>query len=463
MGGSVSFGVVATGAGLTYQWRKDGQPITGATSATLNVTNLSTANAGNYDVVVTGTCPPSATSNAAVLTVTPNSWVGTFSGDWSNGLNWCGGVPTSSQNVVIPAGTPNQPVITTNAVVNNLTIDAGANVVVSTSGRLVLGGNITSNGTFDATAGTIEFTGTASQSVPGFNAANVIANGAGGVTLGGNVNIGTALTLTNGNITLGNFNLTMTGGTVGSMNSHIIVNGTGRVTNNNVGAASVVFPVGHNAASYNPVMIANGQGRNYTVGVAPGINPAVLNSARAVNRTWNVGVSNAITTPAFVTVQYADTEANASATPNANMEVGVHNGTSWLVTSPAGGIAPLGTATARTVTFQTIQFGPVVVANIGGISNPTAVPNIDADVTGVVLMPNVVSNNTLLRVNARRTMRITWNVVDANGKIVLSFSRQVFAGQNDLPLNLSQLAGGVYQVSGTTEKGKTAVLRLVKK
>jgi len=49
-----------------YQWRKDGVPITGATAATLRLTNLATSDIGSYDVVATG--PQSAqTSLPAVL------------------------------------------------------------------------------------------------------------------------------------------------------------------------------------------------------------------------------------------------------------------------------------------------------------------------------------------------------------------------------------------------------------
>lgn len=69
VGGSATFTVVATGsAPLSYQWRKDGQNIAGATSATLSLPNVQSANAGSYTVVVTNSAG-SATSNAATLTI----------------------------------------------------------------------------------------------------------------------------------------------------------------------------------------------------------------------------------------------------------------------------------------------------------------------------------------------------------------------------------------------------------
>ena len=69
-GSAVTFTVVANGtAPLTYQWRKNGSEIAGATAATLNLANVQAADAGVYSVVV-GNGGGSATSAGATLTVT---------------------------------------------------------------------------------------------------------------------------------------------------------------------------------------------------------------------------------------------------------------------------------------------------------------------------------------------------------------------------------------------------------
>ncbi len=72
--GSASFTVVASGANLTYQWRRNTVPlsnggaISGATSATLTIDPVAAPNAGSYDVVLTsGSC--TKTSTVATLTV----------------------------------------------------------------------------------------------------------------------------------------------------------------------------------------------------------------------------------------------------------------------------------------------------------------------------------------------------------------------------------------------------------
>lgn len=70
-GATATFSVTATGsAPLTYQWRKDGSVINGATTSTLSLTNVISASAGNYSVVVTNSSG-SVTSDAARLTVLP--------------------------------------------------------------------------------------------------------------------------------------------------------------------------------------------------------------------------------------------------------------------------------------------------------------------------------------------------------------------------------------------------------
>jgi gliding motility-associated-like protein len=69
LGDSVSFIVSATGAGLTYQWRKgnvnliDGGNISGATTDTLTINPVGPSDAGNnYNVIVYGTYSPNDTS-----------------------------------------------------------------------------------------------------------------------------------------------------------------------------------------------------------------------------------------------------------------------------------------------------------------------------------------------------------------------------------------------------------------
>jgi hypothetical protein len=68
-GASAALAVVATGAPApTYQWRKDGVALPGATNAILSLTTVTPANAGDYSVVVSNG-GGSVSSNAATLSV----------------------------------------------------------------------------------------------------------------------------------------------------------------------------------------------------------------------------------------------------------------------------------------------------------------------------------------------------------------------------------------------------------
>jgi hypothetical protein len=71
VGDTLSLSVDAGGtAPLTYQWRKDGNPITGATSSSFSKAGATAADAGKYDVVVSN-AQGSITSTAATITVQP--------------------------------------------------------------------------------------------------------------------------------------------------------------------------------------------------------------------------------------------------------------------------------------------------------------------------------------------------------------------------------------------------------
>ncbi len=69
IGDTVSFTVTATGDTLSYQWYHNNAPIAGATDSILTIANITTADAGDYFVIVSGVCSPPDTSQIAQLTV----------------------------------------------------------------------------------------------------------------------------------------------------------------------------------------------------------------------------------------------------------------------------------------------------------------------------------------------------------------------------------------------------------
>lgn len=86
-GATVNFSVGATGSTpLSYQWKKngsnlsDGGNISGATTATLTVSNVTTGDNGSYSCDVTNSCGTVA-SDSATLTVTGGGCLGDFNND----------------------------------------------------------------------------------------------------------------------------------------------------------------------------------------------------------------------------------------------------------------------------------------------------------------------------------------------------------------------------------------------
>lgn len=68
LGGTATLAVQALGtASFSYQWRKDGTPLSGETNATLAFNNLPLEAAGLYDVIVTNACGQDTSASAELL------------------------------------------------------------------------------------------------------------------------------------------------------------------------------------------------------------------------------------------------------------------------------------------------------------------------------------------------------------------------------------------------------------
>ncbi|MFN0047918.1 MAG: T9SS type A sorting domain-containing protein, partial [Cytophagales bacterium] len=156
-----------------------------------------------------------ATSNAIAVSYSNNgAWLGTVNNDWSNGGNWCGGVPPSStSDISINSGTLFSPILTVAGFVQNFSIGVGA--TFNQLGNLNVYGNFSNSGTFtQSTTTSVNFSSSALQSVGGpintsFYNINVVS--AGGLnftspqTVYGTLNISnsTADVASNGNLIIG--------------------------------------------------------------------------------------------------------------------------------------------------------------------------------------------------------------------------------------------------------------------
>jgi hypothetical protein len=381
-GGSTTFQVTASAA-VSYQWQlstggayadiTNNATYANATTATLTVNNITAGmNGYSYKCVVTGNVLPVATSNAATLTVSsPGTWLGTGNGLWSNTANWsCGVLPTATTNVTIGSGAANMPTVDiTTAVCNNLTIASGATLSFnSTTNVLDIKGSLTNNGTFNPSAGKVIFSGTV-QGIPAATYKDLQVNGGSDKTLGGAVTVSGVLTLTNGFLVLGNNNLNITAtGSIsgGSAVAFIVTNGTGTLTQNNIGSGgrtgTVVFPVGSAQSSFTRAALSNsGTADNFSVKVIQGVFSSYTGFTGSgaltqdnVNKTWFISEATAGGSNATLTLEWNGAD-QLTGFNGANCQISHFNGTNWVATGTPGnasGLDPYTISRAGITTFS---------------------------------------------------------------------------------------------------------------
>jgi hypothetical protein len=81
-GASTTLFFDVTGSGLTYLWKKNGQPITdpdisGMTTSTLQISSAVPSYSGNYTCTVSGNCSGPITSSVATVTINPATVINT--------------------------------------------------------------------------------------------------------------------------------------------------------------------------------------------------------------------------------------------------------------------------------------------------------------------------------------------------------------------------------------------------
>lgn len=98
--------------------------------------------------------------NGSAINTDVNMWDGSSNTNWVSTSNWSKNtVPTATEGVVIPSGTPNSLIIqeTTNAVAGDFTVLSGATVNITAGGSLIVNetssGNVTYNRTLDFASG----------------------------------------------------------------------------------------------------------------------------------------------------------------------------------------------------------------------------------------------------------------------------------------------------------------------
>ena len=141
----------------------------------------------------------SSTGGLYIGTCLPGKWLG-LSADWSAGTNWCGGsAPTNSTDVIIPSGTPNNPVIGSTAECRNININVGATLSITGTNTLSVKGDWTNSGTFTPNSSTVILNGTTQTLSGGTTFSGLTIQSSAGLTFGtGSTAIGGILSIETG-------------------------------------------------------------------------------------------------------------------------------------------------------------------------------------------------------------------------------------------------------------------------
>ncbi|WP_284651797.1 T9SS type A sorting domain-containing protein [Flavobacterium terrisoli] len=321
--------------------------------------------------------------------------------------------------------------------------------------------------TLPATA-SYEFNGTANQSTTGLPATvnNLIINNTGGtnttnvVSLAQSTVVTTTLTMTLGNLNIGNFNATVGNIAISSASSSkmVIASGTGELRKRFTANGAFTFPVGDNngTTEYSPITLTV-TGTSYTnaylgVRVTNAKHPSNNSVTHFLNRYWSVTQSGINTGAASSSATYVNADVSVSET---DISAARLQGTFNQSTNPWEKYGALGsntlTTTSETVTAgQTTAFTGITAANptvaiLGG--NVTVCQNantiLTADTTGdtpfAYSWTGLISgSNTIAAVTANTATpggpnSYSVTVLDGNGISATSASVDVTVTANSTP------------------------------
>lgn len=198
---------------------------------------------------------------------------------------------------------------------------------IGSTGKLILGTKIVTKITqptqsivYDfADGSTVEFAGAiaAAFTSPGVgetqsymtNFSNLILNSAEGLTLPTATTVRNNLTLTSGNLSLADNNLTVNGAIIGAdATKHIATNGAGALVQNVAAETAVTFPIGTSAASFDPVTLKPSVVTGFSVKVGTALSGAASSGYVYNAKEWNI----ASTIPSSTTVTLTPSEVTAS-------------------------------------------------------------------------------------------------------------------------------------------------------
>lgn len=401
-------------------------------------------------------------------------WLGGASNDWFNAANWCGGIPISTTDVLIPAtGPQNMPVINAaGAVAKNITISpaipSGTFTIAITAASLTsnafnldVHGNWTNNGTFTPNAGTISFVGAGNSSIISSSATetfnNLMINKANGVTFSsGTHQVSGTLTLANGIVIQNSLLKILDGGAVANASNNSYVDGA--ITK--VGNTAFTFPVGKSSL-YRPITISAPSATTdaYSAqyfNVNPNSIYPITQRASTLDRVssaeyWMLNRTTG-TSNVNVTLSWG---SNSEAVINPSLlRVAAWNGSLW---TDQGNGATTGTAasgTVRTSAASTV-YGPFT---LNENKLPVGLEEPQSSKTDITIYPNPAANNTTIELS-----RASFNSISIQNNLGQEIHCDYIVESTKVEINTSNLAAGLYIVNVSVDQKPTKVKLLIQR
>ena len=322
-----------------------------------------------------------------------------------------------------------------------------ASCIVRIAGDMTIGGTVKLSQAATAPDCAVEFNGVGNQffsiAISGtyLNKIKTVINNTSpfsGINAGSNITLPDSLVFKKGYFFLNDFNLTNPLPVLPVANpfqTHAVTNGTGLFIQKNVSMSPVGIPIGATTTTVNPLIIGFTSAGVADIGakVDIGLNPSIGSPNTAVNRTWRLKPFAALPANLGISFGFSNLGAgmgdgNSSFSYIANDEVGLHDGSSWQIISPPGGIAPAGT-------------NPYAISHI--ILNTLLAPNVTTplvigNVNSVTTVSNIINLQAIKNGNSAL---LKWDITEVTVTVSRFEIMRSADGRNFTSIGIADVAG----------------------
>jgi Secretion system C-terminal sorting domain len=339
-------------------------------------------------------------------------------------------------------------------------VSSGAVVKLDGAATLTLQDmDLINNGTFNQTAGTVRFTGSANNSISGtqltrIHVLQMAKTGAAQLQLQRTLSINSLLSFTSGIINLNNNNIELESSALLSGETEV-----SRITGTTGGYVQVITTLNAPAAA-SPgnlgVFITSSQSLGSTTIRRGHVAQAnVIAGKPSINRYFDITPTVNTGLNATLRINYFDAELNG----RNEAWLGLWRSNDNVNWTGVG----FGTRDAAANFVQQTNINSFSRWTLSDNDFPTGVFDVFADgSTGIKLWPNPTANDLNVSVHVKKNTDATVWMVDMAGRVLVNYSVKLVAGANQLLVNADHLPAGAYTLMITAQDGSKLQARLLK-